>query len=290
MKKISGILLVCLLAGCAGTAFGCVGSRPLAMGGAFIGLSDDANATYWNPAGLAQMALEERTGAWTHTSTNRDQINYQEFGSMAACSELPKLGKMAFGASYVKDDIGLALNGKMVPDTQNWVWGSLAVDAGKLGMFGVNVRKIDDSVPGYSVKTGLGFDVGYLYRFDDQFSMGLLIQDINEPEMRIAGVGPTNRIRNWRAGLAFRPRNDIVLTVDGYDLADNGNARSARFGLEKTFGRLALRAGYYGLGGNTSSGATFGIGVESHAVTFDATVLTGDFDNTVMISSTYKAF
>jgi hypothetical protein len=30
-----------------------IGSRPLAMGGAFAGLADDANATFYNPAGLA---------------------------------------------------------------------------------------------------------------------------------------------------------------------------------------------------------------------------------------------
>src|SRR5262249_46696775 len=32
-----------------------VGARALAMGGAFVGLADDWTATYWNPAGLAQL-------------------------------------------------------------------------------------------------------------------------------------------------------------------------------------------------------------------------------------------
>ncbi|MDH5174640.1 MAG: PorV/PorQ family protein, partial [Elusimicrobiota bacterium] len=34
------------------------GARPVAMGGAFVAVADDANTTYWNPAGLA--LLEER--------------------------------------------------------------------------------------------------------------------------------------------------------------------------------------------------------------------------------------
>lgn len=32
-----------------------VGARPLSMGGAFTAIADDANAFYWNPAGLVQM-------------------------------------------------------------------------------------------------------------------------------------------------------------------------------------------------------------------------------------------
>jgi len=32
-----------------------VGARPTAMGGAFVAVADDANAIYWNPAGLARL-------------------------------------------------------------------------------------------------------------------------------------------------------------------------------------------------------------------------------------------
>lgn len=43
-----------------------VGSRALGMGNAFIGVSDDFTATYWNPAGLAQMRRIEITGGITN--------------------------------------------------------------------------------------------------------------------------------------------------------------------------------------------------------------------------------
>jgi len=32
-----------------------MGSRGFGMGGAFVAISDDATATYWNPAGLTQL-------------------------------------------------------------------------------------------------------------------------------------------------------------------------------------------------------------------------------------------
>src|SRR5690349_11819736 len=37
------------------------GARSLAMGAAFVGVSDDASATYWNPAGLSQVTRKEIT-------------------------------------------------------------------------------------------------------------------------------------------------------------------------------------------------------------------------------------
>ena len=38
-----------------------VGSRANAMGGAFVAISDDATALYWNPAGMSQCAHPEIT-------------------------------------------------------------------------------------------------------------------------------------------------------------------------------------------------------------------------------------
>jgi long-chain fatty acid transport protein len=47
-----------------------VGSRALGMGNAYIGVSDDFTATYWNPAGLAQMRHIEFTGGITNFTYN----------------------------------------------------------------------------------------------------------------------------------------------------------------------------------------------------------------------------
>ena len=284
-----GILLVAMVVGCAGATYACVGSRPLAMGGAFIGLADDANAAYWNPAGLAQIDPKAATGTWMHTSSNRDKINYQEFASIATCIEATKIGRrLAFGASYVRDNTSFYAGPTRVADTQDWVWGSLALDTGRYGMFGLNVRSVTDSAPGYSVKTDIGFDGGWLYRVDPQLTVGVLVQDANAPEMKIAGFASRYRIRNYRAGLAFRPTSDTVVTLDGYDIADNGGAQSARFGVEKRFPNYALRAGYYGLGSNQDNGATFGIGTAKGPYSLDATVLTGDFDNTILLSASFE--
>ncbi len=53
------------------TGFG-VGSRAQSMGGAYIGVADDYSATFWNPAGLAQMRRLEFTGGIINTNYSND--------------------------------------------------------------------------------------------------------------------------------------------------------------------------------------------------------------------------
>lgn len=49
------------------TGFG-IGSRAQGMGGAYIGVADDYSASFWNPAGLAQMRRLEFTGGVINTN------------------------------------------------------------------------------------------------------------------------------------------------------------------------------------------------------------------------------
>jgi len=49
-----------------------VGSRPLSMGGAYIGVADDYTAVFWNPAGLAQMRRLEFTGGIVSSNYKND--------------------------------------------------------------------------------------------------------------------------------------------------------------------------------------------------------------------------
>ena len=71
--------------------FSAPGARSLAMGGAFIGLADDATAAFSNPAGLTQLASKEvsfeqrindfsteyvRTGSYTPDPFNINGLSY----------------------------------------------------------------------------------------------------------------------------------------------------------------------------------------------------------------------
>ena len=68
------------------------GSRPASMGGAFAGLADDANAVFYNPAGLTSIEYRELTAMqnfWL-AGINNESISYVQ-----------RLGNGAFGISFL---------------------------------------------------------------------------------------------------------------------------------------------------------------------------------------------
>lgn len=268
---LGGLILLAMSA----ASMACVGARPLSMGGAFIGLADDVNATYWNPAGIATLNKQEFT--FMHTTTNRDEINYQDYIAYAG-----NAGGTAIGLSHIANDLRFTDG----VDNQKWYWLSTASVMANNTYGGMNFRMIDDSLPG--VTTGLGLDVSFLRKIDDNWSVGLLIQDINEPEMSVNGIPFAKHVANMRPGMAYRFNKDTVVTADIYDLLDNVEAFAFRFGAEKVFsGTFAVRAGYYGMGHGYSS-FTFGGGVEVSNFQLDAGMMTGDLDNTMLLSATAK--
>ena len=57
-----------------------LGARPQGMGGAFSAIADDANAIYWNPAGLGQILKGEFTFMhWTFTEIPNVSVDYFSF-------------------------------------------------------------------------------------------------------------------------------------------------------------------------------------------------------------------
>ena len=90
MKKLLATAVAIGLVGMAGTAFAITdneanaslpfsfsnpGARALGMGGAFLGLADDASAAYANPAGLTQLVSPEVSAEFRSISTNTRWVN-----------------------------------------------------------------------------------------------------------------------------------------------------------------------------------------------------------------------
>jgi len=78
----------------AGTAMGAflkigVGSRAVAMGGAFVAVANDASALYWNPAGITQ--IEQNQISFAHTEWVLD-IQHEYLGYVHKLSPTSRLG------------------------------------------------------------------------------------------------------------------------------------------------------------------------------------------------------
>ncbi len=273
----------------------CVGARALAMGGAFTGLADDVSATYWNPAALPDLDTGSGAATWMHTA---DDLNYQDY--VAGAVKTGNAG--ALGVSWLRFRLGV---GTGIVDEQDWYWVSAGTRVGPKTSLGANARLISDSVSvsGGSADTDTAFDLALYHHANDNVTVGLLVQNANEPETTTyipgLGSGSVRWIRNWRPGVAVRLPEHVIVSAEVYNATDEGNltreegGRALRLGVEKKFPPaaseptkpgFALRAGWYG---NLDS-VTLGVGVFGRSSSLDAALLTGDFDNTWIVSASAR--
>jgi hypothetical protein len=249
-------------------SYACVGARAMGMGGAFIAVSDDASAAYWNPAGLTQLKVPEFT--YTRTLYNRDEVNYDDFVSIATPLRVGDRNWGAVGFSFINS----GQISPLVETTDRWYWLSYGVNVSDNVSLGANLRKqnFKMELPGLGLSDRdsiIAADLGLLWKLN-KFSFGVLLQNANAPEIELFGV-KGKYVRNLRAGIAFRPDNKTVIALDVYDVTGETNntatdvSQDLRIGVERWFtNNFALRAGLYHPNSSTKAmkAVTFGVGIK----------------------------
>lgn len=274
------------------TALADVGARPMGMGGAFVAVADDANATFWNPAGLTNLKAAGVT--WMRAVTNHDTAHFQDYLTLAG-----PVGKKFFvGASWLRENIDLGARVRLdvsIPDLQNWYWGSLAYKATPNTSIGVNVRGTHHSAEGIDTNTGI--DAGVLQKVGQRWTLGLMVQNINHPKVTNSTTGAT--ILTWhqnvRPGISYRPDSKSIAAIEVYDAANSGTARALRVGYERQLASgLKIRAGYYGQGFPDENAFTIGIGLSNpkgdldpYETDLDVAALIGD-TTTILAGLSFK--
>ena len=260
MKKIFLCLLAitCILS-MVKPAMACEGARPLAMGGAFTGLADDANATYWNPAALGLLEVIEAT--YTGVIYDRDSFNYDDWGSLAipiqkAFPEYEGADLGTFGFSVMNNvDIGsysylyygTDINIDVEIDTL-WLTLSYGRELAELveGLcIGANLRyktheeklRAEYTYGGTTYQTGasdkdslIGIDLAVYYLWN-KWSAGILLQNANEPELELFGDTITYGA-NLRPGVAYRFNDRYIISAEIYDFYNRCSAQNLRLGAE----------------------------------------------------------
>ncbi len=195
------------------------GARSLSMGKAFVGLADDASATYWNPAGLAQLQQKELTSLysilWEDTSysflsyahplsTYQSPANYGTIG--VAVVNLRSTGFQK------TDDLNNPLGSASDTETAGIIsygrrfTGSL--------MAGINLKLVHQHIDKYS-DMGYGVDIGLLYKPYRRCSVGLNLRNLIPPRLKLKQT--TDRFPlELRLGIAYRifPEK-LTLAIDG---------------------------------------------------------------------------
>jgi hypothetical protein len=229
------------------------GARAMAMGGAFIGVADDATAAFWNPAGLASFqSFKVRPSSWQaiimHAETFGNLIDYN-YGSAA----FPlKQNESAWGVTFIHMGIPdirvIPLKPGMIggnsdgddifePDQGerlNFNYEDFPLESANdmallfsyaqrfgFGSLGANVKIIrNDQVAGVT-SFGIGCDVGFLRRsLWKDLAVGLKLQDATGTYIGWSTGTHEFIYPALKAGIAYplsfsRMNSMLVLAVDG---------------------------------------------------------------------------
>ena len=274
MRRIIGVVLslvMIMIATNSDSAFLDIGygARPVAMGQAFTAISDDINAIHTNPAGLAFITAPEVSAL---------------YGCMyEGLSDDSEIGQGHFGfAAPIK---------KYIPGTLGFSWEELSLtevysessftlsygtEVHKNMFGGLNLKMLRKSYSsdiytamdplfsnnGYS-KSGLALDLGGLYRINSQYTVGLVIKNINQPDMGLADKDTVPMV--IRGGLAYWKNNGVIDLDIGYSDSDYDIAMGVEHWLNNKF---TLRMGL--LAGNDSRrNFNLGLGSRFNSFQFD---------------------
>lgn len=207
-----------------------VGARPMGMGETFVGIADDANTLYWNPAGLPQLQRQEFTfmysdlyglglrnlyGAYVYPVTDNSAIGVDAFQTSLDDSEL-QFGQLKFNVGY------------------GYRWRRML-------SFGATFKYVNTSTGQDNITEdsagGLGFDVGILFTPNSKLRIGVVGQDITGTSVKHdSGVSEKILKRNIRGGASYRPIEPLLVA---FDIGDR-----IHFGAEYwAYNLLAVRGG-----------------------------------------------
>jgi hypothetical protein len=220
-----------------------VGPRAIAMGQAFVAVADDANAVYWNPAGLNQL------GGTMLTAQYDSFISTESYEFLAAATKLGNDAAIGLGSKILTtgppeqaiDSNGNPTSGSVY---ENYMDIDLSF-AYRLSYFfdvGITAKYITNNLAGTSAST-FAVDLGILYKAPiPHFTVGLNLQNLGPSIKYIQDPDPLPL--NLKVGVAYRMFDDNFTTAFDMNFP-NDNAISASLGGEYWYkDTLVGRFGY----------------------------------------------
>jgi len=253
-----------------------VGARALGMGGAFVGLADDASAMYWNPGGIARLAQNE--ALFVHANWIADiSFNYggvvlpvQDIGTFGlnftsltmadmerTTEELPEgtgttfsAGSFAVGLTYARNLTDWFSIGGNVKFIDEHIWNESAIG------FALDVGTLlTTPFPGLKFGAGISNFGTKMHMTGDDLLVLKPISSNAGANQSINAVLSTDQFDlplTLRIGFAYQPLvlDDQVLTFVVDAVHPNDNSESMSAGVEYTTLQkiLSVRAGYNGIG------------------------------------------
>jgi len=224
-------------------------ARAAGMGETFTAVADDVNASYWNPAGIAN--LDTMQLSFMHMFY-WDSSSYEYLAFTAPLTDRIKLGAHLAYLNYGSMDKTLAGDSTVVGSFSPFdlvLAGTVAYKLSSALQAGVNIKLAMQTIDTDSV-SALAFDGGLLYEMPffleslggHDFVLGAAISNLG------GAVNGDNLPLTLRGGFSAKfsvqSENDLLVAATAYYPFDSGTLcenLGAEFSVEKEF---VLRAGY----------------------------------------------
>ncbi|MFC2061801.1 hypothetical protein ACFLUV_04745 [Elusimicrobiota bacterium] len=254
------------------------GARPTGIGGAFTSLSDDACGPLWNPAGIARVRKMETTFTYAMPYMNLDLCSgpdttdlgmnfgsflypFNNWGTIGFCmtsltaSNLysENVYMLSYGLSAGKAG---EFTSKIIPkkkgefDDMGWEEGQAAGRTKHITYLGMNIKylshkyvldryaEIDPVFSGGNSKSAISLDFGIMVIFNNRLSTGLMIKDLNGPDV---GIKEKDKVPSeMRIGAGY----NMGRFMPCLDLSYRNKLFNTHIGCEFAFKPLLIRAGF----------------------------------------------
>lgn len=256
-------------------------ARARAMGGAFIGLSDDEGAIYYNPAGLSQ--IQGREGSIHGKANETDVFNWRGIAFTGHIYEdsdenrfsitdylehniledpLPRKPKYSYGVAYDSSKMyekysDLLGNPGVSQDTSHLrlAFGTRFPVAKRMltreQLFAgitLDFNEVEDKYAKLSKKRkSAALGAGFLYHYNDRITGGITVDNILQHLEASGGQKQSKDDAIFSMGAAYKVTEGTIIAADIYNLGNTTDAteRQLRVGVEKKFieNDLTMRMG-----------------------------------------------
>ncbi len=214
-------------------------ARSMGMGGAFVGISDDASATYWNPAGLPQLQRKDFVASYAslYDNTGFSSVNFAQ----------PTIDAGTFGVGIVnlntsgvprRDEQGVQ-DGAFNTSETGFLF-SHGIDLSPHWSVGSSLKVIHQQVDTYS-GTGYGLDGAAMLHVSPTLQTGLVIHNVLAPTIKLRSDADRYPL-DFRLGTKWQAMQKLLVDVD-FD-KEGGRSLKLLLGGEWAFNNLlAMRVG-----------------------------------------------
>ena len=190
------------------------GARSIGLGGSFTGLADDANAMYYNIAGIGQLKETTFSGSYTPYMAGFFEGNASLVYPIFKSGAIGVSWTDTVASGYSENTITL---GYSLPLARKIFAGVGA------RMFMKNYSGIDMSAFGVSTvnASGFGLCLSGFSKIDDEISFGFSLENLNQPSVALKYADPVAAI--YRVGASYKLMKDLTAAAQ-FD-ARNGETK-----------------------------------------------------------------